>query len=60
MVEVSGGLDLAQEALRAKHRGELGPQDLHSDLAVVLEVFGQVHRRHPARTDLFLDGIAVG
>ena len=35
VLQVGGGLDLAQEPLGADHRGELRPQHLDRDLAVV-------------------------
>ena len=60
MLQVGDGLDLAQEPLGADHRGELGAQDLDGDLAVVLEVLGQVHRGHAALAQLALDAVAVG
>ena len=48
VLEIGGGLDLAQEPLGADHRGQLGAQDLDRDLAVVLEVLREVHRGHAA------------
>ena len=55
-----GGLDLLHEALGAEHGGELGLQDLEGDLAVVLEVLGEVDRRHAALAELALDAVAIG
>ena len=60
MLQVGRGLDFGQEALRADHGGELGPQDLDGDLTVVAEVVRQVHRGHPARAQFAFDGVAVG
>ena len=60
MLQVGGGLDLGEEALGADDGGELGAQDLDGDLAVVLEVLGEVHRGHAARAELALDPVAVG
>ena len=40
--------------------GEFGPQHLDGDLAVVLQVLGEVDRGHAARANLPLDGVAVG
>ncbi len=60
MVEVCRDLNLTQKTLGSQRRGQLGPQHLHRDLAVKLEVFGQVHRRHTPSADLPLDGVAVG
>ena len=53
-------LDLPQKTLRAERCCEVGPQHLHGDLAVVLEVFREVDRGHAATTDLALDLVAVG
>ena len=39
--------------------GELGPEHLDGDLAVVLEVVGEVDRGHAARAELALDAVAV-
>ena len=59
MAEVGGGLDLAEEALPADGGRELGLEHLDRDLAAVLQVLGEVHRRHPALAELALDAIAV-
>ena len=56
---VAIGLDLAQEALGADDGGELGAEDLDRDLAVVLQVLGEVDRGHAALADLPLDAVAV-
>ena len=60
MLQRRGGLDLHHEPLGAEHGGELRLQDLERDLPVVLEVVGEVHRRHPARAELPLDPVTVG
>ena len=60
VLEVRGGLDLREEPLGADRSGQLRPQHLHRDLAVVLQVLGEVDRRHPAPAHLPLDAIAVG
>ena len=60
MLQVGGGLDLAEEPLGADHGGELGPQHLDRDLAVVLEVLGEVDGGHAALAELALDAVAVG
>ena len=59
MVEVCRDLNLTQKTLGSQRRGQFGPQDLHSDLAVVLEVLGQVDRGHATTANLLLDGVAV-
>jgi hypothetical protein len=60
VLEVGGGLDLREEALRAEHGSQLGLQHLDGDLAVVLRVFGQVHGGHAALAERALDAVAVG
>ena len=60
MLEVGGGLDLREEPLRAEHGGQLGPEHLDGDLAVVLEVVGQVDGGHAALAQLALDLVGIG
>ena len=59
MLQVGRDLDLGQEPLDAEHRAQLGIQDLERDLAVVAHVAGEVDGRHPAATDLAVNGVAV-
>ena len=54
------GLDLHHEALGAEHGGQFRLQHLDRDLAVVLQVLGEVHRGHAAGAELALDAVAVG
>ena len=60
VLQVGGGLDLAEEPLGADHGGEFRPQHLDRHLAVVLEVLRQVDRGHAAGAELALDAVAVG
>ena len=60
MLQIRGGLDLAQEALGADYRREFGAQDLDGDVAVVLEVMREMYRRHPACTELAVETVPVG
>ena len=60
MLQVGGGLDFAQEAFSADDRGQLRPQHLDGDLAVVLQVGGEVDGGHAALAELPLDAVAVG
>ena len=60
VLEVGGELDLGQEPLGADHGRELRAQQLERDLAVVLQVLREVHRRHAAGADLTFDPVAVG
>ena len=43
-----------------ERRGQFGAQHLDRDLAAMLEVFGEVDRRHPTRAELALERVAVG
>ena len=52
--------DLPHEAVAADHGGELGLQDLEGDLAVVLEVFGELDGGHAALAELALDAVTGG
>ena len=52
-------LDLLHEPLGAEHRGELGLEELERDLAIVLQVGAQIHRRHAALTEMALDAVAA-
>ncbi len=55
VLQVGGDLDLLEEALGPDDRGKLGPQDLHRHLAVVLDIVGEIHRRHAAGAEFPLD-----
>ena len=60
MAEPGSDLDLAQKALVTEGRGQLGPQHLEGDPAVVPDVVREVHRRHAPGADLALDRVAAG
>ena len=60
MLEVGRDLDLAEETLRTDGRREFRAEDFDRDLAVMLQVPGEIDRRHPTSTDSPLDGVAVG
>ncbi len=60
MLKIRRCLDFTQEALGADDRRQLGPQHLDGDLAVVLDVLGQVHGGHAALAELALEAVAVG
>ena len=60
MTQRRGGLDLDHEPLAADHGGQLGLQHLERDLAIVLQILGQVHGGHAALPELALDAVAVG
>ena len=59
MLQVGGGLDLAQETFRADRGGDLLAQHLDGDLAIVLQIVGQVDGGHATRAELALDAVAV-
>ena len=60
MLKIRGELYLLQEAIGAEYGGEFGMQQLDRDFAMVLDVFGEVDRRHSARAELALDPVTVG
>ncbi|HZI21522.1 MAG TPA: hypothetical protein VFD76_03370 [Gemmatimonadales bacterium] len=60
MGQARGDLDLAQEPLGAERRGDLGPEHFERDAAAVLQVGGEVNRRHPAMSELALDPVTPG
>ena len=60
MLEPCEDADLAGEAIRPECRRQLRAQHLHGNLAVVLQVIGEVDRGHPADPDLSLDRISRG
>ena len=41
-------------------RGQVGPEDLDRHLALVLQILGEIDRRHPTATEFVLDGVVVG
>ena len=53
------GLDLLHEPRGAQHGREFGFQDLDGDLAGVLEILGQIDRRHAPRAELAFDPVTV-
>ncbi len=59
VVEPGRDLDLPEKPLGSEGGGQLGMQDLERDEPVVLDVAGQVDGRHPAATELPLEGVAV-
>ena len=60
MAEFGGGFDFAEESLRAECRRQFGPEHFDRHPAPMFEVFREVHRGHPARTEFALDPVAVG
>jgi hypothetical protein len=60
VLQLGGGGDLLHEPLGAEDGSQLGFQDLDRDLAIVLQVLGEVHRGHAAPPQLALDAVALG
>jgi hypothetical protein len=60
VLEPGGDSDLAQERVGALARGQLGPEDLDRDRAIVAEVVRAVDHGHAAAAELALDAVAVG
>ena len=52
--------DLLHEAVGAQHRSELRLEHLQRDLALVLEVFGEIDGGHAPGAEFALDAIAIG
>jgi len=59
MLQSRGGLDLPSEPVGAQGSGQLWTEDLQGDGALVLEVLGQVHRRHAPAAKLALEHVPV-
>ena len=59
MLKAGFDADFAEEPLGAERRGQLGPQDLDRDVAIVLEVVRSVDIGHPAAPDLTVERITV-
>ncbi len=57
MLKVRRRLDLGQEPLGSDHRCQFRLQYLEGDLALVLQVVGQVDRSHAAFAEFTLDGV---
>jgi hypothetical protein len=60
VIELGGDTDLVQKPLGAECRGELGSENLHRNLAVVLEILGEVDGGHAAGAEFTLDLVAIG
>ena len=59
-MQASGGFDFEEEAFRAEDGGQVGAEHLDRDLALVLEIVGQVDGRHTTLAELALEAVAVG
>ena len=59
MVQAGGEWYFLKETVTAQTAARLGTQDLHGHAAAVLQVFGQVHRSHPARAEFPVHAVVV-
>src|SRR4030095_12767012 len=59
MLQGGGGLDFPHKPVGSDDRRELRPENLYRYLPVVLEILGEIHRRHAALAQLPLDAVAV-
>jgi hypothetical protein len=59
VLEARRDLDLAEKALGAQGRRELGMEDFEGDQSVVSEVPGAVDRGHATASEFFLEHVAI-
>ncbi len=57
--EARSRFHFAKEPIGAHRVGQLGMEHLERDLATVLHILGEIDGRHPATSELALDGILV-
>ena len=60
VLELRSDGDLAEKPIRPHRSGHFGPQDFYSNGPAVLEVLGEIDRRHAPATQLFFDRGAGG
>src|SRR5437870_10932172 len=59
MLQPRRELDFPFKPLGTERGGELGVEHFERDRAIVLQVVGEEHGRHPATAELTLDAVAV-
>ena len=59
MLQPGSHLDLAKEPLGTQSRGQFRMKHFQGDESIVLDVPGEIHRRHAATAELTLDVVAV-
>ncbi len=59
MLQLRGDLDFPNKTIGAEGSGQFGTQHLDRNIAVVLEVFGEIDCRHAAGTEFTLDEVAI-
>jgi hypothetical protein len=60
VLQSSRDFDLPHEPVGTKGGRQLGSQNLEGYTSVVLQVFGQVDRGHPALANFPFDPVAIG
>ena len=60
MIEMCGNIDLAKESIICENGGNLRVENLYCDIAVVLEILGEIYRSHAAVPELTPNTIPVG
>ena len=60
MLQRRRGLDFHNEALAAEHSGAFGLVHLDRDLAIVLQVFGEINGGHTTGAEFTVEAVAVG
>ena len=59
MAQPRGDLDFTQKTICANGAGQLRPKNLYRDVSVVLQIPGQIDRRHPSAAELTLERVAI-
>jgi hypothetical protein len=59
MIQSRCEFDLAQEAIRAERRAELGVENLEGDFSFVPQVHCKEDSRHPAAAELAVEAITI-
>ena len=59
MVEARSDVDLSEKPFGDERRRQFRVQHLHRHLPAVFHILGEVHRRHSARTNFSLNGVAA-
>ena len=60
VLEIGAVTSISRGTARPHDRGQLGAQHLDRDLAMMLQVLGEIDRGHAALAQLPLDAVAVG
>jgi hypothetical protein len=60
MIQAGSKLDLSEESLGSKRRGEIGVQDFQRNESLVLCILREIHCRHSPTPKLAIDRVGVG